>query len=106
MLCVGYINAILVKVCSYMIYTCIIEINSKAWQQVSKILKFRKLETFQSDCTLYILVNMYGVVLLRYDCLYKWDMLIILYESCYEKTKNVVSEQVRHKPVCPVTEDG
>ena len=30
----------------------------------------------------------------------------LIFEPRYEKTYNVVSEQVRHKPVCAVTEDS
>ena len=30
----------------------------------------------------------------------------LIYELPHEKTNNVVSEQVRHKPSCTITEDG
>ena len=34
------------------------------------------------------------------------DTSCTLNEPPYEKTNNVVFEQVRHKPACTVTEDG
>ena len=34
------------------------------------------------------------------------DLKVSIYEPRYEKTDNVVSEQVRHKPSCTNTEDG
>ena len=36
----------------------------------------------------------------------KVEILRRKYEPCREKTNSVVSEQVRHKPICTSTEDG